>query len=145
MKVFKYFLIFLFVYSFYSCKDNKDDLVGPCVHEYKEPVLNIVSVYDSINSASISFLTIKELKINGHLQNTSIILSNSYSVVANDSVYYCNVPFGLGSEEGTYEFIVEVGGQLQRNIRIENVNYSIFKGGCPSYNDGGKRTQIIIN
>jgi hypothetical protein len=143
MKIFKYFLFFLLVYSFSACKEN--NLVGPCVHEYKEPILNVTAVYDSINNTSVSFVTIKQLKINGHLQNTALILSNSYSVVANDSVYYCNVPFGFGTEEGTYEFIIEANGQFQKNIKIENVSYSIFKGGCPSYNDGGKRIKIIIN
>jgi len=140
----KTFFIVIAFLSFYSCEDEKN-LVGPCEHTYNEPILNITSIRDTINNKYPTFVILRELKINGNPQSIPLILSNSYSVVANDSVYYCNVPFGFGVEDGTYQFIIEAEGFQPKLINIENVNYSIFKGGCPSYNDGGKRVEININ
>ena len=146
MRLMKLLIMIYLLLIIVSCTNDEDKyIVGPCVHTNNEPILNITAVRDSINSKVISFVTLKELKINGILQNTNIMLSNSYSVAANDSIYYCNVPFGLGSQEGHYEFILEADGYSPKLIKIENVNYSISQGGCPSYSDGGTRIELFIN
>lgn len=122
--------------------DDRDD-IGPCEHTYKEPILNVTSVRNAANEQLIRFVKLRELKIDGILYPTFPVFHSS-SVVASDSIFYCNPPFGIGSQAGTYEFIIEADGFIAKKIMIENVDYSISGGGCPSYNDGGKKVDIYL-
>jgi len=137
-------LILLFMASCVDgiINDDRDD-IGPCEHTYKEPILNVTSVRNVANEQLIRFVKLRELKIDGILYPTFPMLHSS-SVVAGDSIFYCNPPFGIGSRSGTYEFIIEADGFIAKKIMIENVDYSIFVGGCPSYNDGGKKVDIYL-
>jgi hypothetical protein len=140
--IFPVFIIF----SFFSCEDeNGNGGIGPCVHTYKEPILHITSVRNTLNNVHLSFVQLRELRINGLPQTGYGVISESYSIVFDDSIFYCNVPFGFGIENGKYEFIIEAEGYPPKLFSIENVGYSIFKGGCPSYNDGGKRVELFID
>ena len=130
------------IFPFFSCDDNS---VGPCEHTYNEAILHISSIRDTLNNIHPRFIKIRDLKINGSSQFGSNPLIVSYSIVADDSVYYCNIPFGFGVQAGSYEFIIEAYCFQPKRFVIENVKYSISKGGCPSYNDGGKRIELIIN
>ena len=140
---FKYILIIIVILCFLSC--NEDNGIGPCVHTYKEPILNITSLRDTVNYNHPRFIILRELKINGSKQFGANPLLESYAIVADDSIFYCNIPFGFGVKEGKYEFIIEAEGFQPKQITIENVSYSVFEGGCPSYNDGGKRVELVIN
>ncbi len=143
MKKLNYFIyLILAVCFFLSCSKDDNDGIGPCVHTYNEPILNVSSINDTLNNISLQFVKLYDLKINGFKTLGLNAISTSYSIVSGDSIFYCNVPFGFGVEEGKYEFIIEADGYNPKKITIENVNYSIFEGGCPSYNDGG--TQIIL-
>ena len=137
-------VILIIALVIYSCEENEKDLVGPCVHSYNEPILNITSVRDA-NNKPISFVILRDLKINGIKLFAQSLLHESYSIVASDSLFYCNIPFGFGVEEGTYEFIIEAEGLQPKMITIEDVKYTIFVGGCPSYSDGGTRIDILLN
>lgn len=131
---------------FSSCKEiNDDGIVGPCVHEYKEAIFHITALKDSISNTQISFAKLVALKINNRNQVGSFGGYNNYGIVYTDSVYYCNFPCGFENEKGSYEFKIVAEGYKDKIIKYENVDYSIYKGGCPSYNDGGKRVSIIMN
>ena len=146
MRLFNFLVLSFTLFSVFSCINNEDkNIIGPCVHTYNEPILHITSVRDSLHNKVIPFVTLKNLKINGLIQNTYSMLSESYLIAADDSIYYCNVPFGLGIQEGTYEFVLEADGYSPKLIKIENVNYSVSQGGCPSYSDGGTRIELFIN
>ena len=140
---YKIIFIVIITFCFLSCEENNS--TGPCVHTYNEPILNITSIRDTVNFNHPRFIILRELKINGSKQFGAYPLTASYSIVTNDSIFYCNIPFGFGVEEGKYEFIIEAEGFQPKQITIENVSYSVFEGGCPSYNDGGKRVELIIN
>jgi len=139
----KFIIVIFFTFIILSC--NEDNGIGPCVHTYKEPILNVTSLRDTANYNHPRFIILRELKINGSKEYGAYPLMESYGIVGNDSIYYCNIPFGFGVEEGKYEFIIEGEGFQPKQITIENVSYSVFDGGCPSYNDGGKRVELIIN
>lgn len=143
----KYLILILLFTILFSCTDEKGDknIVGPCIHEYKEAVFHVTSVRDTVNDSFINFVKIKNLKIDGVVQNNFWITGNSYSIAVSDSVIYCNVPFGFGYMNGTYEFTLEAPGYSPKNFVITDVEYSINEGGCPSYSDGGKRVQLVIN
>jgi hypothetical protein len=128
---------------FLSC--DEEGWIGPCVHTYKEPILHITSIRDSSTNEFINFVKLRNLEINGSKQFGSFLLQKSYSIVAGDSLFYCNVPFGFGIDNGTYEFTLEAEGYPPKRVKIEDVGYSILEGGCPSYNDGGKRVELFIN
>lgn len=139
----KLLILILTIFSFLSC--DKDGGIGPCIHTYKEPIINIISIQDTLKNTYLSSVKLYNLKINGYEQNSEILLDISYSIILDDSLYNCNIPFGFGTEEGKYEFIIEAENYDPKQITIENVSYSVFNGGCPSYNDGGKRVQLYIN
>ena len=108
------------IFSLLSCDD--DNGIGPCVHTYNEPILNITSIRDTLNHTYPRFVKLLELKINGSAQFGANPLFESYSIVSDDSVFYCNVPFGFGVEEGKYEFIIEAAGYQPKHFTIENIN-----------------------
>jgi len=139
----KIVLVVSIIFFLLSCEEGNG--VGPCVHTYDEPILNITSVVDTVNYNHPRFVILRELKINGSREYGAFPLMVSYGIVVNDSIFYCNIPFGFGVEEGKYEFIIEAEGFPQKQITIENISYSVSEGGCPSYNDGGKRVELIIN
>lgn len=132
-----------------SCKDGvvTDDGsgIGPCEHTYKEPILIVTSIHDELNNQFIRFVKLRDLKINGYPQNGNLNTFVSNSVVSDGSIYYCNVPFGIGNTEGKYEFVIEAEGYQPKMVAIDNVKYSVIKGGCPSYNDGGKRIELTLS
>ncbi len=136
-------IVLLVVLGLFSC--GEDDSVGPCVHTYKEPVFNVESIQDTINNVSLRFVKLYSLKIDNLTQNPASALFESYSVVTDDSVFYCNIPFGFGVEEGKYEFIIEAENYEPKTFTIENVRYSIHDGGCPSYSDGGMKLKLYVN
>ena len=140
----KFILILFVTFIILSC-DEDNGFLGPCVHTYKEPILNITSLRDTVNFNHPRFIILRELKINGLKLYGAGPLFESYGIVADDSIFYCNLPFGFGVDEGNYEFIIEAEGFQPKQITIENVSYSVFEGGCPSFNDGGKRVELTIN
>ena len=142
-KIFNCIIFILIFLILITCSD--DNLSGPCDHTYKEPILHISTVQDTQNNKNIRFVKLRDLKINGILQTGTSAIIESYSIVSDDSIFYCNVPFGFGYEEGTYEFIMSIEGYKLKHIVIDSVSYSIFEGGCPSFNDGGKRVEITLN
>ena len=138
-------LFFSFVF-FTSCKEVIDDGgVGPCIHEYKEAIFHISVLKDSVSNIPISFAKIVTLKINERKQIGSFFGDKNNGIVYSDSVYYCNFPCGFGIERGSYEFKIIADGYKDKFVKYENVDYSVYKGGCPSYNDGGKRVSIIMS
>jgi len=137
-------LLFLLVFIT-SCKEIIDDEgVGPCVHEYKEAIFHISGVKDSISNQPISSAKLVTLKINEIKQTGPFFGEINYGIVYADSVYHCNFPCGFGIERGSYGFTIIAEGYMDKVVRYENIDYSINKGGCPSYNDGGKRVSIIM-
>ncbi|MEG8947479.1 PEGA domain-containing protein [Rosettibacter firmus] len=138
-------LLFLLFIIITSCKEFIDDGVGPCVHVYKEAIFHISELKDSASNNPISFAKIVSLKINGEKQIGLPLGDKNYGIVYFDSVYYCNFPCGFGIESGTYEFKIVAEGYKDKVVKFENVDYSIKKGGCPSYSDGGKRVSVIMS
>ena len=139
----KFLIFILIILSFLTC--DKDGGVGPCVHTFKEPILHVISIQDTLNNIFLSSVKLYDLKINGSKKLDDIVLDKSYSIVLDDSIYNCNIPFGFSTEEGKYEFIIKAENYDPKHFTIENVSYSVLKGGCPSYNDGGMRVELFIN
>lgn len=139
-------LITILVFALSSCKEGPFGGVGPCIHENLEAIFHVASVEDSTNNYHPTLVKLTNFRINGLSQTGKTWFGyNSYSFVAVDSIFYCNIPFGIEAEAGTYQFTLECEGYEPKDYIIENVDYTIFKGGCPSYADGGKRVKLYIN
>lgn len=140
-------LIFFTSMLFISCDkicENDNNKVGPCVHEYREAIFHITALTDSASGSTISFASISNLKINGN-QHTSFFGSINYGIVSADGIFYCNFPCGFGIEPGSYEFDISADGYKTKHVIFNNIDYSIYEGGCPSYNDGGVRVTITMS
>jgi hypothetical protein len=116
---------------------------GPCVHTYREPILNIVAAMDARSNAPIHSFVIHEVRMDGIKQDFYFLLAESYGVKAQGDSLVCQVPCGFGSEEGNYTFTVTAEG-YPAQVRGYEGHYSIFHGGCPSYNDGGARVTLRL-
>jgi hypothetical protein len=116
--------------------------VGPCVHEYREPVLNIVSAASS-NGTPIGHLTLTNVQVNGHAPGPGAFQDAVNAVLTNGKIE-CDVPCGFGTEEGLWQFTAEAEGYQPEEIAVET-EYAVFVGGCPSYNDAGTELAIELD
>lgn len=139
-------LVSLMVIQFSSCtKELVDDgQVGPCVHEYKEAIFHIIDLRDSSSNTQIMNAKVTDVKINGRNQSGPFIGTPNYGMIFLDSTYDCTIPFGFGYEKGSYELKMIVEGYQDKIVKYENVDYSIYVGGCPSYNDGGQKISVLM-
>jgi hypothetical protein len=112
--------------------------VGPCVHTNKEAILHIESVNNSQTGAIISTIVLSQITRDSVKINLMWLTPISTNVVVYDSTLICNVPCSFGTESGEYRFIASARGYADTLITCFPV-YSINKGGCPSYSDGGLR------
>ena len=120
-----------------GCQSN----IGPCIHNYEDPILTIQSVYSAENGDEINIVKISDVKID----NVSRALSSfdndvSNNIVVDDSLLICTIPCGFGIEVGTYEISFSADGYRDSTIST-TAKYNKSKGGCPSSSsDGTKRS-----
>ena len=132
-------LLFLsFIIFFRGCDSNiLPPTNGPCIHEYKEPILTINSVTSEITGEEITEITIRDLLIDnlqGDLVFFEIMISENITV--QDSLMTCTMPCAFATEIGEYQFKVSAFN-YQNPIITTNACYNEFEGGCPSYADNG--------
>lgn len=115
---------------------------GPCVHEYRDPVLKIEHVTSVMRNESIDQIILNSISIdNNSLPLTYYSGSPLKNISFQNTSMVCTVPCGFGIDSGTYEFKVSAEGYLDSTVTV-TAHYDIFEGGCPSYNDNG--TEISI-
>lgn len=137
MKAFVF--ISLLVLALPGCTDLKDGGgVGPCVHVYEEPILNVVSVTNSASGQQILAFQIVNATLDGRKLDPFQLKIESYNVAAYDSLLVCNVPCGFGVGDGTYALRVRAPGYRDTTLNV-TASYAINKGGCPSSSSGGTR------
>lgn len=116
---------------------------GPCVHEYKSPILEITSAVAS-DGEPVSELTIRSVTLDGRVVDPLFLLMGpNHGVVLWQGSLLCNVPCGFAAESGHYLLTVEAPGQPTRMIEVDAA-YRVFHGGCPSYNDGGTTVNVAF-
>ena len=117
------------------------DPIGPCVHTYEEPVLNILSISGD-ESTAITQANIYSISIDGNHRDPSfLIMESSNNVTISDTTLICTVPCGFGTASGQYQFTIVSEGYEPKSITV-NADYEVFKGGCPSSNSKGTRINI---
>ena len=111
--------------------------VGPCIHVYREAVLQVVAVRDTEDNTPLPNVVVRHVRINGREQNLMFLVAGpSYGVELRGDSLVGRVPCGFGTQEGNYVFTVSAPGYPPQERGCE-ARYRVFHGGCPSYNDGG--------
>lgn len=122
-----------------------DGVAGPCVHTYREPLLQIVSARDAATGAPIASVVIRDVRREGLVQDLQLLLAGpAYGVEVQGDSLLCGVPCGFATSEGNYIFTVSAPGYPPQDRGYE-ARYRVFKGGCPSYNDGGLRVSLALH
>ncbi len=142
MKALNFTSILLVLSAFLiSCQSN----IGPCVHNYKDPILTIQSVNSAENGDEINSVRISEIKIDNVSRRLSSFdddISNNISV--DDSLLICTISCGFGIEAGIYEISFSADGYRDSTIST-TAKYNKSKGGCPSSSSDGTKISFSLN
>ena len=72
-----------------------------------------------------------------------LVTGPAYGVEIQGDSLVCSVPCGFATQEGNYILPVSAAGYPPQD-RGYDARYRAFKGGCPSYNDGGVRITLAL-
>lgn len=125
-----------------ACDGNP---IGPCVHEYREALLQVVGARDAQDNTPLPNFVIRQVQIDGREQDLRFVVAGpSYGVELKGDSLVCRVPCGFGTQEGNYIFTVSAPGYPPQ-VRGYEGRYGVFHGGCPSYNDAGVRVTLRLS
>ncbi|MCX6122428.1 MAG: hypothetical protein NTX44_12535 [Ignavibacteriales bacterium] len=128
----------------FGCKTLDDGgTVGPCVHIYKEAILHVESITNSVTGSLIPAVAISNIFLDSTKTNPQLLTPISTNVIQLDSMLICSPPFSFGTEVHKYSFTVSTRGYFDTTI-ICNPFYTTNKGGCPSSSDGGLRIRFSM-
>jgi len=123
--------------------DEYDSGIGPCVHNYKEPILTIASIADQLSGAQIDSVFISSITTNGFDQDFKTIEKMANISMTQDSSLKCITPFALGFEAGDYHITISAIGYSDSLFSI-HAEYETFEGGCPSFSDDGTHIELTL-
>ena len=94
----------------------------------------------------LSNVVVKNVRLDGIEQDLRLIVASSpsYGVEVQGDSLVCRVPCGFATQEGNYIFTVSAEGYPPQERGYEG-KYRLFKGGCPSYNEGGVRIALRLS
>jgi len=125
-----------------------DDATAPgrCVHEYREPIIELVSAHDARFGSALSSVVLTNIRFNGHVLEPSFLASvqPAYGVTARGDSLVCAIPCGFATEAGNYIFTISAAGYPPPQDRGYEAQYGVFHGGCPSYSDEGLRIDLRL-
>jgi hypothetical protein len=120
------------------------DRLGPCVHTYREPILLISSVRSGANGTALGTVYIDSLTLQHGFSPEREWSTREYErLTFEGDRYRCEVVCGFGDEAGTYRFRVSAPGHTPMRVTVD-AEYREFHGGCPSWNDRGTRTALVL-
>jgi len=128
-----------------ACNDI-DGSTGPCVHYFREPILQVTAVRLANSAAEIPVVLLSGFRIDGRpLPATSLLqCEQAVGLAARDSLLECRVPCGFGVASGTWEFTAVAAGSAPTQVTVPGVHYERSGGGCPSWSDGGQRLELEL-
>lgn len=127
---------------------SDDDLNGPCVHYYYEPVVNIDQVISNPANTEIARVSLTEVV---H-EDSEVELEEWCDLQADELCYglsfesetpVCSLPCGFGNDEGEWHIEISAEGYQSKTETLE-ASYAVFEGGCPSYDDEGSHFQLEL-
>ena len=112
------------------------DVVGACLHEYKDPVLALRLQVSG--SAPPMTIRLTDVRLGGGrpLQDVRYLVGPpAYRARAVADTVECDAPCGFAFDEGRYAFVAIAAGFRPESVTVE-ARYDAFHGGCPSSNAG---------
>lgn len=118
--------------------------VGPCLHEYRSAVLEIVAAHVTGSETPVTRLVLRDVERNGAaLPVHGLVLGPAHGLAVAGDALTCDVPCGFGTDDGTWTFTAEGAGLPARSMEV-HARYAEHGGGCPSYDDGGTHVTIVL-
>jgi hypothetical protein len=119
---------------------------GPCEHTYRQAILLIDAARDAEDGSPLPMVALSHIRRNGNEQDPKFLVLGppSHGVEVHGDSLVCHVPCGFATDEGNYTFTVSADGYPPQE-RTYEARYRVFKGGCPSYNDGGLRIVLSLS
>lgn len=113
-------------------------VVGPCVHQFLEPVLQFDSAVRRDTRAAVPLVTLSGVTLNGAAVATEWLMSGARNLIpgASAGTLVCTLPCGLGTLEGRYAMDLTATGLMPQHVSVD-ARYTRFSGGCPSSSSGG--------
>ncbi len=128
----------------FGCDEKEDNTVGPCIHQYQDPILTIEEVRDAQTNESLESVVLTEFSIDGAAIQTEMLVAEfANNVEQKGDSLLCTIPCAFGTQAGHYEFIVLTSGYVAKAVSFD-LEYEEFEGGCPSYNRGGAEEEIAL-
>ena len=125
-------------------EEDDNDLAGPCVDTYEEPVLIIEDVVDEASNDSIDEVEIWNIQHDGSTAQYSDQAELGMSEHPEDSERQICTPIcGFGAAAGHWSFTVDADGYATKEASFD-AEYEEFHGGCPSVYDGGTRVELSL-
>lgn len=139
------FFIILFIFS--GCYGD-GNMAGPCVHEFREPVLSITEVTDQqtgqpLQEVKITALKRDDFEYNLDPENNLFPLTMAENIEHQPPLLICTIPCGFENEHGIYTVTIEADGYQQKSIETEAA-YQSGGGGCPSFSDDGTKLSFSL-
>jgi len=122
---------------------SDEQVFGPCVVNYAEPILIIASVVDATSSAVVGTVALTDISFNGTSIDLSTLVAVSTNLQLAGGVLQCTVPCALATEAGTYSATVSAAGYKSTNVTVA-AQYQTFVGGCPASYSGGKHISVSL-
>ena len=115
-------LLIVWVIGISGC--GEEDIVGPCVHIYREPIFHVASVVETGTQDNIDEVVIWNVRIDGIEYSPSLLDGESENVVIQDSLLICTVPFAFGTTAGDWQFQVTASSFVEATFDFPGVRYS---------------------
>ncbi|MBL8989678.1 MAG: hypothetical protein JNJ80_25640 [Gemmatimonadetes bacterium] len=114
---------------------------GPCVHEYRDPVLTI----DIVGSPRPPAVDLRDIRIDGRDSGglALLVAGPSFGATVIGDTLRCAGRCGIGTTEGTYTFATSAPGFRTQLVEV-NAKYRDSDGGCPSSNSGSTEYRLML-
>ena len=126
-----------------ACNTDGTVCAGSVV--YDEPIIRIAAVTDATSGATVSPITISQIRLNAvdlpaiSFEPPPGLLNASVS----NSQVLCNVACAFGRNTGTYSFSVEAPGYTTKQVSVD-ANYSRVTTACEQHASGATEVRITL-
>lgn len=111
-------------------------VVGPCEHQFLEPILQISGVTNDGENLQVDTVYISEVKYNGNELHPLLITSGSENITLDDELIICSLPCGFGTQDGQYTFTAFTEELTETHFSF-TASYARGGGSCPSFSTDG--------
>ena len=112
---------------------------------YDEPIMRIAAVTDATSGASLSPVTISQIRL-GAVDYAPAFFEPPPGLInaaVSDAQVLCNVVCAFGRTGGTYTFVVQANGYAAKETTI-NAKYARVSKGCEQHASGSTEVRVTL-